>query len=520
MPGTLTHRTPRPPPIRKDDRMTMTPELPELRSPSELAGAPRADRRRSALPLVVESGCCIGCGACAVAAPETLTMAMTAIGTYQPVRRDGRPLDGDLPEAIDQVCGFSPIAPNEDELSAERFGPGERHESIGRYESIWAGHVSDEELRRQGSSGGITTWIVLEALRRGAVDAVIHVRSEHDTDAGSYSTFTVSTTEAEVLGGRGSRYHVQNLEQVMTHVRQHPGRYAVVGVPCFIKAVRLLGRADPVIDERVALTVGLVCGHLKSARFTDYLGWSVGIEPGELADVDYRHKVEGRPANRYAIEATSTSGAEIAEGVEHIAMSDWGIGLFKPSACDYCDDVVAETADVTCGDAWLPPLMSDWRGANVVITRSALARGLVDGGKGDGRLTLEPWTADQAAASQEAGLRHRRAGLAVRLAARQRTGAYTPPKRVAPDPVAVATPFGRRMLLREQIAARSHEAFAEALEAGSLAVFHRRMRPLVNRYYGSRTKTLARRSASWVLYRTPVPVEKALRRITAGRRFT
>jgi coenzyme F420-reducing hydrogenase beta subunit len=470
---------------------------------------------------VVESGCCIGCGACAVAEPETLTMAMTPAGTYEPVRRDGRALGSvELAASIDAVCGFSPSAPNEDVLGLEQFGPGERHEALGRYESIWAGHVSDDDFRRQGSSGGITTWILLEALRRDVVDAVIHIRSERDAETGTYSSFTVSSTESEVLGGRGSRYHVQNLEQVMGHVRAHPGRYAVVGVPCFIKAVRLLGRTDPVIAERVTLTVGLVCGHLKSSRFTDYLGWSVGIEPGELADVDYRHKVEGRPANRYAIAARAVDGREVAEGVVHIAMSDWGIGLFKPSACDYCDDVVAETADVTCGDAWLPPLMSDWRGANVVITRSALARTLIDGGRAEGRIDLEPWTAEQAAASQEAGLRHRRAGLAVRLAKRERDGTYTPPKRVAADPDAIDTPLGRRMLLREEISAQSHVAFAEALQAGSLAVFHRRMRPLVNRYYGSRSRTLARRAASWVLYRVPVPIEKALRRLTAGRRFT
>ena len=502
--------------------MTMTPELPDLTSADEARpAADAAPAGRSLLPVVVESGCCIGCGACAVTAPDTLAMRMTPYGTYQPVRRDGRALDAEeLPPQLDQVCGFSPSAPNEDVLGLEQFGEGDRHEALGRYESIWAGYVSDDEFRRQGSSGGVTSWVVLEALRRNEVDAVLHIRSERDEDTGAYSSFTVSRTEEEVLGGRGSRYHVQNLEPVMRYVREHPGRYAVVGVPCFIKAVRLLGRTDPIIGERVRLTVGLVCGHLKSTRFTDYLGWSVGIEPGRLADVDYRHKVEGRPANRYAIAARSVDGEEVAEGVEHIAMSDWGIGLFKPSACDYCDDVVAETADVTCGDAWLPPLMSDWRGANVVITRSPLAGALIDGGRAEGRLELEPWTPEQAAASQEAGLRHRRAGLAVRLAERERLGTYAPPKRVAPDPDAVATPLGRRMLLREQIAVTSHLAFAEALEAGSLAVFHRRMRPLVNRYYGSRTRTLARRTASWVLYRVPVPIEKALRRATAGRRFT
>jgi coenzyme F420-reducing hydrogenase beta subunit len=493
---------------------------------SEATTTARAVAQRSLIPVIVDAGCCIGCGACAVVAPNELTMRVGGDGMYRPTARDGRTLwelaavEGALPDELDAVCPFSASAADEDELAAEQFGDGPRHDAIGRYETIWAGHVAEEGFRSGGSSGGMTTWLLAEALRRDDVDAVIHIHSDRRDGEGTYSSYTVSRTVDEVMGGRGSRYHVQTLEEVMAELRRTPGRYAIVGVPCFIKAVRLLGRQDPVIASRTTLTVSLVCGHLKSSTYTTYLGWSVGVAPGELADVDYRHKVENRPANRYAIAATATDGRRVETGVEHIPMSDWGIGLFKPSACDYCDDVVGETADVTCGDAWLPPLMSDWRGANVVVTRSPLARSLVSGGIADGRLALDEWTADQVAASQASGLRHRREGLSIRLARRQQTGMYTPPKRVAPDPAALDTPLGKRMLLREQIARTSHVAFADAIAAGSLEVFHRQMRPLVNRYHGSRGKTVFRQTGSWVLYRLPVPVERALRRATAGRRFT
>lgn len=480
-------------------------------------------RRRQLLPLVVDDGCCIGCGACSVVSDGALTMQVTDDGLYEPrFAGSGAALSSDpdaLDPALDAVCPFGSGA-DEDELSAEQFGAGPRHPAIGRHERIWAGSVADEGFRLAGTSGGMTTWIVAEALRTGAVDAVVHVRSHRDDDAGIFSRYAISTTVEELHGGRGSRYHVQTLEDVMAEVRRRPGRYAVVGVPCFIKAIRLLARADATIADRIGLTVSLVCGHLKSAQFSTYLAWSVGIEPGELDDIDYRAKVPGRPANRYAISATPQSGAEVTKGVEHIPMSDWGIGLFKPSACDYCDDVVGETADVSCGDAWLPPLMSDWKGANVVVARSELVVSLIEAGIERGDLDLEPWTADQVAASQESGLRHRREGLSVRLANREKEGRYTPAKRVAPAPEKLDEPIGKRMLLREQISQLSHVAFREALEARDLSVFHDRMRPLVSRYQGSRSSTLARRAGSWVLYRTPAPVERLIRRATRGRRFT
>jgi coenzyme F420-reducing hydrogenase beta subunit len=31
----------------------------------------------------------------------------------------------------------------------------------------------------------------------------------------------------------------------------------------------------------------------------------------------------------------------------------WGTGLFKSNACDFCDDVTTELADVSL-DAWIP----------------------------------------------------------------------------------------------------------------------------------------------------------------------
>lgn len=39
-------------------------------------------------------------------------------------------------------------------------------------------------------------------------------------------------------------------------------------------------------------------------------------------------------------------------------------------ACDFCDDVFAETADIALGDAWLPEYVQDGNGTNVVVTRN------------------------------------------------------------------------------------------------------------------------------------------------------
>lgn len=479
------------------------------------------------LPLVVGSGLCVGCGACAAVAPDELTMRLNETGTYLPEARPGRTLtdfDGATADLVSSVCPFSGDARNEDSIAESLYGgsPDVLHHGVtGYYRRIVAGHVASAGFREGGTSGGMTSWLLHELMRTGEVDGVLHVASAPGGGPGALSQYRISRTVEELLAGRKSRYHVQTLDQVLAQVREEPGRYAVVGVPCFIKAVRLLADADEVLRERIVFTASLVCGHMKSTLYSDYLAWSVGIRPELTLDIDYRHKEPGRPPNRYSVRVTSRDGQDVVRGNEEIPLADWGLGIFKLGACDYCDDIVGETADVSLGDAWLPPFMSDWQGANLAIARSEQAARILDAGQASGALAVIPWTAEDVAAAQAGAVRHRRSGLAVRLANRARQGRWAPTKRVDPVPSSeLGSVFAQRMLNREAIAEASTAAYLEANEVGDLDIFRRRMRPLVRRYDGGRLTTGWRRAAARVVRKLPPKGEELVRRATGGARFS
>ena len=243
-------------------------------------------------------------------------------------------------------------------------------------------------------------------------------------------------------------------------IRAAPGRYAVVGVPCFIKAVHLLRKHDPVLHERITHTLGLFCGQLKSARFAESFAWQLGTEIERVQAVEYRIKDAGRPANWYRAHLTLAGGGTRAEGWWHLVDGDWGAGSFQTSACNMCDDVVAETADIAFGDAWVEPYSSDGRGTNVVIVRSPELCDMVEAAVSAGRLALETVGADFIIQTQAAGLRHRREGLAYRLTWRRR--GVIPRKRVAPS--AANLPLRRRLVYRTRAAVSrwSHRMFALA----------------------------------------------------------
>jgi coenzyme F420-reducing hydrogenase beta subunit len=434
---------------------------------------------------VIAGGYCIGCGACAVPANSPFSMRLDAMGRFQAELENGavESMDSD-PE---RACPFSQESLSEDDLGRERFQEGAtRDPHLGFFRSVVAGAVIERGFRDQGSSGGMGSWILCELMRRGLIDAALHVKPTEAADPdGLLFRYGVSRDETSIRQGAKSRYYPVEMSAVLRQVREIPGRYAIVGLPCMIKAVRQLMKHDRLLDERIAYCISLVCGHLKSARFADMLAWQMGIAPGNLSSINFRHKIADRKASQYGIEvAGMVDGQEQTFHAPTASLfgSNWGHGLFKYRACDYCDDVVGETADLSIGDAWLPQYEQDSRGTNLVIVRDRRIATVLREATESGRLALEPITTADAVASQDAGFRHRREGLAYRLALSERVGRWRPPKRVVPAATHLDRTTRRRLELRVAMADQSHEAFAEARSLGDFEMFRRALEPLIDEY--------------------------------------
>ena len=391
---------------------------------------------------VVRSGLCIGCGSCA--ASDGTTMLWDRDGFLKPeASRSSQP-----PEQFSAQCPFSPAAPNEDSIAAERFrGSPNDDARIGRFEAAYVGHALADPFRRNGSSGGLTSWVAAELLRTGTVDGVAHVAVADPRRDGRFFSYRISRSLQALSEGAKSRYYPVELSSVLREIREVPGRYAVVGIPCFIKAIHLLRRIDPVVRERVTHTLGLFCGHMKSAAMVESFAWQLGTEIERVRALDYRIKDEGRPANWYRAHLELADGSTAAEDWWRLADGDWGAGFFQNPACDWCDDVVAETADVSFGDAWVEPFSSDGRGTNVMVVRSKGIAQMVEKARSNGRLQLEPVDAHFIAGTQAAGLRHRRDGLAYRMTWRRK--GLRPPTRVLPS---AALPVRRKLVYRMRYA--------------------------------------------------------------------
>lgn len=491
---------------------------------------------------VIDGEYCIGCGACAAAAPEQFSMKLNNLGMLQAEVKNTEPgnakPDGTVDDiasssdiALPQVCPFADGSPNEDELSTKVFSDEmntQRHAKIGMYLENLAGHVVEEPYRKQGSSGGFGTWIAAELFRKNMIDGVVHVKPRAAAEAGVGTgaeagvgtgaevgvgtgagvagvkdnddkrlfEYGLSTTLEEIHRGSGSRYHPVELSKVMGAVREREGRYAIVGIPCFIKAARLLAESDPILKERLVYFISIFCGHLKSMGFAQMLGWQAGVHPDKLVDFDFRTKLADRPANAYGITATTVEDGEVKQvtrATSELYGTDWGMGFFKYNACDYCDDVVGETADIAVGDAWLPQYVNDSQGTNVIIVRRKVLGDLIHAARDEGRVDVEALTAEDVARSQDAGFRHRHDGLTWRLQMKDDAGEWRPEKRVEASRTHLDGRNKKRMELRVRMARTSHVAFAGAKEVDDFEVFREAMRPIVAEYRNTKTAPWWRR---------------------------
>lgn len=426
---------------------------------------------------VVSGGFCVGCGACAAAAPD-VRMHISELGIQQ---ADLDAADATQRARADSVCPFSAATPDETVVGNSLFqGPGLAHdERIGHFDLLAAGFISDDAGREASSSGGLTNWMLGALLEAGRIDGVIHVGAAPADGDGALFGYRVSTTRDEIRGQRKSKYYSTEMSEAIAAIRGDGRRYAFVGVPCFVTAARHLSRTDPEIGAQLVYFVGLVCGHMKSMRFAEAMAWQIGVAPEDLADVDFRLKVSDATANRYHFAAKSKTENKWRS---HIASSlyggNWGTAFFQLKACDYCDDIFAETADIAFGDAWIPRYENDWLGTNILVSRRPELTQMLKEAEARGEVHLEALSRSELANSQAGNFRHRRDGLSLRLADAARRGEPTLKKRVAPGSIPQSAFRKIIIRLRQRTAARSHLAFAKAREAHDLGIFMAEMRPL------------------------------------------
>lgn len=426
---------------------------------------------------VIEHNYCIGCGTCTAVEESPIQIRKDANGQYQAFV-PAHYIDEEIKYRLNTVCPFTNSSDNEDIISKNLFNNIDGyHKKIGAYNRLYAGYVSEGNYRDTGSSGGFGSWICIELLKNNLVDEIVHIKGDQENKF----MYSISSTEEEVLSGAKSRYYPIEMSGVLNYINNSNKTFAIVGIPCFIKSIRLLTLQNELYRSKVKFAIGLVCGHLKSSFYADMLAWKLGVHPDKSYDINFREKIKGRKANDYGTKVTHANDngtSQVTKLNSTIYGTNWGYGFFKYNACDYCDDVLAETADVTIGDAWLPEYIDDYRGANIIISRNPVIKKLLSNACSEKRIVLDSLTEDKIIDSQAGGFRHRHEGLSYRLYLMDKKNKWRPQKRIKAGKQHLSIIARFNYWMRIKIRKSSFNYFKIALRRNNLNYFDRRMKTI------------------------------------------
>lgn len=330
---------------------------------------------------VVAKNLCIGCGICASVCPrENLKIEFNRFGEYNALEIGNS--CGEKCNLCLKVCPFYNNKDNEDTLGKKLFAetPGIKHTpETGYYIDSFVGYSNINSHRENGASGGLATWTLEKLLTDNLVDHVACVSPNNDPE--KLFKFKICNTPEEVRECSRSCYYPVETSEVIKYILSHKGRYGIIALPCMCKAIRLAMQLIPKLKRRIKFVLGLVCGQTKSKFFAEYICALGGGDPHYLKQVTFRIKDPNRPASDYGLKFISENGMNPSregivfwtEGMSRI----WCDRYFTPNACNFCDDIFAECADVVFMDAWLPEYAKDPQGTSLVVSRTAEITGLL-----------------------------------------------------------------------------------------------------------------------------------------------
>ncbi len=293
---------------------------------------------------IVLPGRCFYCGACGAFCPYNYIHYENERPVSVDCRHCGNCYD---------VCPSNYFSVTRTEKSI--FGERRRDEILGYYRRIVSGRAVDEEIRKNAQDGGCVTALLCYMMDEGVIDSAVVVGRDDNWNPIPF----VAKNKEVLLSARGSKY---NQVPLLLAVKKAEGKFAFVGLPCHVKAVRnaqSLGLVNPEI------VFGLFC--METFTRSEFL-----------------RKLEEFGVNVEDVKKFDVKGGKLIAylngDVKEVPLKELKSAM-RPG-CKYCDDFTAEFADVSFGSVG-----SD-DGWNTVIVRSERGERLLEDAVRKGYLEL------------------------------------------------------------------------------------------------------------------------------------
>ncbi len=343
---------------------------------------PATSTVRHDLSGVIEASMCIGCGACELADPTVKVRLHPTKQMFEPDSPGG-------PEAA-SVCPA--VAVDFAGLQGRLF-PDAEPGPFGVVEAVMLAQSTNLERNRKASSGGLIKELMLDLLARDDIDGVIALGHVDGLDFQPQ----LVTEPRQVDELPGSIYHNLSQPETLRLLEANPGRYVVVAIPCQLEGIyNYVFTMAPHLRERIAFTIGLLCGWQYNHHALRAISHFKGIDADAITDVSYRG--DG-PIGKLRIttgDTTHTIGRRVDFGYQ-VAFDR----SFNLPRCHVCINHSNYLADIVVGDAWLPSTVTSKTGVSLITCRTTEAVETMNRLAADGRIVVAEVTTAEIEESQK-----------------------------------------------------------------------------------------------------------------------
>ena len=260
--------------------------------------------------------------------------------------------------------------------------PGTIRRYLGQFEACYLGYARQPELRIRAASGGMVSAVLIYLLERGIIQEALISRIVVREGRIGAEAF-IARSRKEILSGQSSIYMEFPLAREFRRLADVEGHLAVVALPCHLQQLHRWETRHPALKEKIRLRIGLICGRSSSKNLLQKVLEKKGIQEQDVADMRFRQG-HWRGQMKFWLRG----GREIEFPFQDFSLYR-NLHFECEMKCLHCQDLVGDSADLACGDAWLPELKQQASKHSIAIARTRQAAAWVDEMIERGYLTMQ-----------------------------------------------------------------------------------------------------------------------------------
>ena len=217
----------------------------------------------------------------------------------------------------------------------------------------------------------------------------------------------IARTENDIINARSSKYCTTSIEGIATEIKNNPGRYIIVGLPCHIQAFRLFEEKFKVVKDSIVGHFSIYCSLNKINISTKYYC--------------NRYKVPYEQIRKFSYRDDGCMGYMkfecYDESEKKIPYIHYWLGthsFFVNKRCLLCNDHFGELADISFGDINIAPYNVDKIGITSIVTKTPFWDNILTNAANDGYIELHDLPKDVLLSSQKYVIIHKKgAGISA-----------------------------------------------------------------------------------------------------------